>query len=111
MADSLGISTTSYGDIERGKTDLTLSRLHQIAEVFEISITTLLGETTSLQQELQQLELEKLRIENEQKFSLQAMDVRLHEILNKYVPEFSVETKIVLPKLNKIELPKLNKVS
>jgi hypothetical protein len=52
-----------------------------------------------------------LRIENEQKFSLQAMDVRLHEILNKYVPEFSVETKIVLPKLNKIELPKLNKVS
>jgi hypothetical protein len=54
---------------------------------------------------------EKLRIENEQKFSLQAMDVRLHEILNKYVPEFSVETKIVLPKLKKIELPKLNKVS
>ena len=65
MADSLGISTTSYGDIERGKTDLTLSRLHQIAEVFEISITTLLGETTSRQQELQQLELEKLRIEND----------------------------------------------
>lgn len=65
MADSLGISTTSYGDIERGKTDLTLSRLHQIAEVFEIGITTLLGETTSLQQELQQLELEKLRIEND----------------------------------------------
>jgi hypothetical protein len=54
---------------------------------------------------------EKLRIENEQKFSLQAMDVRLHEILNKYVPEFSVETKIVLPKLKKLELPKLNKIS
>jgi hypothetical protein len=54
---------------------------------------------------------EKLRIENEQKFSLQAMDVRLHEILNKYVPEFSVETQIVLPKLKKLELPKLNKVS
>jgi hypothetical protein len=53
---------------------------------------------------------EKLRIENEQKFSLQAMDVRLHEILNKYVPEFSVEQKIVLPKLKKIELPKLNKL-
>jgi hypothetical protein len=54
---------------------------------------------------------EKLRVENEQKFSLQAMDVRLHEILNKYVPEFSVERGIVLPKLKKIELPKLNKVS
>jgi hypothetical protein len=39
------------------------------------------------------------------------MDVKLHEILNKYVPEFSVEKRIVLPKLKKIELPKLNKVS
>lgn len=54
---------------------------------------------------------EKLRIENEQKFSIQSMDARLHEILNKYVPEFSVEKKIVLPKLKKLELPKLNKVS
>ena len=34
----------------------------------------------------------------------------LFEILNKYVPEFSVEQKIVLPKLKKIELPKLNKL-
>jgi hypothetical protein len=53
---------------------------------------------------------EKLRIENEQKFSVQAMDARLYEILNKYVPEFSVEQKIVLPKLKKLELPKLNKL-
>jgi len=54
---------------------------------------------------------EKLRIENEQKFSLQSMDVRLHEILNKYAPEFAVEKKLVLPKLKKLEFPKLNKVS
>ena len=53
---------------------------------------------------------EKLRVENEQKFSIQAMDVRLHEILNKYVPEFSVERTLVLPKLKKIEAPKLNKI-
>ncbi|RYY39087.1 XRE family transcriptional regulator, partial [archaeon] len=33
MADLLGLSTTAYGDIERGKTDLTLSRLSQIATV------------------------------------------------------------------------------
>lgn len=65
MADALGISTTSYGDIERGKTDLTLSRLHQIADVFKINITALLEESAPLQQELQQLELEKLRIEND----------------------------------------------
>lgn len=65
MADLLGISTTSYGDIERGKTDLTLSRLHRIAEVFEINSTALLEETTSVHQELQRLELEKLRMEND----------------------------------------------
>jgi len=51
---------------------------------------------------------EKLRVENEQKFNIQAMDVRLHDILNKYVPEFSVEKKIVLPKLKRLDLPKLD---
>ncbi len=65
MADSLGISTTAYGDIERGKTDLTLSRFYQIAEVLNISVAVLMGQTTPLQQELQQLEVEKLQIENE----------------------------------------------
>ena len=65
LADTLSISTTAYGDIERGKTDLTLSRLHQIAEVFKINVAVLLGEATPLQRELQQLELEKLRIEND----------------------------------------------
>ena len=54
---------------------------------------------------------EKLRVENEQKFSIKSMDTRLYEILNKYVPEFAVEKSIILPKLKKIELPKLNKVS
>ncbi|MFN8345550.1 MAG: helix-turn-helix transcriptional regulator [Spirosomataceae bacterium] len=65
LADTLGLSTTAYGDIERGKTDLTLTRLHQIAEALKVSAAFLLGENASLQQELQQLELEKLQIENE----------------------------------------------
>jgi hypothetical protein len=37
------------------------------------------------------------------------MDKKLWGILDKYVPEFAVEKKIVLPKLKKIELPKINK--
>jgi len=53
---------------------------------------------------------EQLRLENVEKFSLQAMDTKLWGILDKYVPEFAVEKKIVLPKLKKIELPKLNNV-
>ncbi len=65
MADSLGISTTSYGDIERGKTDITLSRLMQIAKIYGINLLTLLGEAPSLALEIQHLELEKLKIENE----------------------------------------------
>ena len=52
---------------------------------------------------------DKLRIENEQKFSLQAMDSVFHSFLDK-IPEFAVEQKIILPKLKKIELPVLKKV-
>jgi hypothetical protein len=50
---------------------------------------------------------EALRIENMEKFSLQKMDERLWSILDTYVPEFTVEKKIVLPKLKKLELPKV----
>ncbi len=65
MADSLGLSTTSYGDIERGKTDLSLSRFYQIADVLNVNIAVLMGEADPIRQELQQLEAEKLRIEND----------------------------------------------
>jgi hypothetical protein len=50
---------------------------------------------------------EKLRLENMEKFSLQAMDRVFHGLLDRYVPEFAVEKKIILPKLKKIELPKI----
>jgi transcriptional regulator with XRE-family HTH domain len=84
MADLLNLSTTAYGDIERGKTDLTLSRLSQIASVLEVSPLTLLSdeavtaqviepktdalvsyelETLRLTVEKQEVELDKLRLE------------------------------------------------
>lgn len=86
MADLLSLSTTAYGDIERGKTDLTLSRLTQIATVLDVSPVALLTdevllaqvidspshelvnhelETLRLTLEKQQVELEKLRLEAE----------------------------------------------
>jgi hypothetical protein len=52
---------------------------------------------------------EKIRLENTTKFSMEAMDNRLGEILNKHVPVFALEKKLVLPKLKKIQLPTLNK--
>ncbi len=84
MADLLNLSTTAYGDIERGKTDLTLSRLTQIADALSLSPIALLTdealpeqvvepksddglkhelETLRLILEKQELELDKLRLE------------------------------------------------
>lgn len=84
MADLLNLSTTAYGDIERGKTDLTLSRLNQIAKVLELSPIALLSdepiavqaveskpddsalhevERLQLVVEKQQVELDKLQLE------------------------------------------------
>lgn len=84
MADMLGLSTTAYGDIERGKTDLTLARLNQIADTLHVSPIALLTddavsapaepvkpddvtkhelETLRLTVEKQQVELDKLRLE------------------------------------------------
>ena len=37
------------------------------------------------------------------------MDKVLHMYLDKYIPEFTIEKKIILPNLKKIELPKLTK--
>ncbi|QJW88584.1 helix-turn-helix domain-containing protein [Spirosoma taeanense] len=42
MADMLNLSTTAYGDIERGKTDLTIARLTQIADALNVSPLALL---------------------------------------------------------------------
>lgn len=40
--------------------------------------------------------------ENSKKFSYQTIQKKTWDVLNKYVPEFSVETKLVLPTLKKI---------
>jgi transcriptional regulator with XRE-family HTH domain len=61
MADILGISTIAYGNIERNKTDLTISRASEISKTLNISILDL------LEIELQPLDFstEKLHLENE----------------------------------------------
>jgi len=49
---------------------------------------------------------EKLRVENIQEYSEQAMDKVFHGLLEKYVPKFSVAQPIVLPKLKKLSFSK-----
>lgn len=41
VADKLKMSVNGYGDIERGETDISLSRLEQIAKLFEMSLSQL----------------------------------------------------------------------
>jgi transcriptional regulator with XRE-family HTH domain len=45
VADKLGMSVAGYGSIERGDTDIQLTRLAQLAEIFEITLCDLLGVT------------------------------------------------------------------
>lgn len=41
MANKLSISANAYGSIERGETDVNLSRLKAISEVFEVELADL----------------------------------------------------------------------
>jgi len=41
VAEKLNMSVNGYGDIERGETDVNLSRLQQLANLFEMSLPQL----------------------------------------------------------------------
>lgn len=43
MADYLNLSVSAYGNIERNQTDLTISRIQQIAEILEVEISQILN--------------------------------------------------------------------
>lgn len=43
LADKLGLSVNGYAKIERGETDMNLSRLEQIAEALGVELTQLLN--------------------------------------------------------------------
>ena len=43
IAQQLNISSVAYGKIERGETDISLSRLQQIADIFELTMPQLLS--------------------------------------------------------------------
>jgi transcriptional regulator with XRE-family HTH domain len=38
VAEKLDMSVNGYGDIERGETDVNLSRLEQLADLFEMTL-------------------------------------------------------------------------
>ncbi|NIJ51537.1 helix-turn-helix domain-containing protein [Dyadobacter arcticus] len=72
MADMLGLSTTAYGDLERGRTELSISRLENISKYLDIPLPELMGfdslsmsETEWLRQENTRLVAENRRLLNE----------------------------------------------
>jgi transcriptional regulator with XRE-family HTH domain len=72
MADMLGVSTTAYGDIERNKTELTISRATEISKILSVSIVDLLdiersnfNSSPTLFNGEELKSLEKLQLENE----------------------------------------------
>ncbi|SEJ32405.1 Helix-turn-helix [Dyadobacter sp. SG02] len=71
MADMLGLSTTAYGDIERGRTELSVSRLENVAKLLDVPLPELLGidismsETEWLRQENTRIMAENRRLQNE----------------------------------------------
>jgi transcriptional regulator with XRE-family HTH domain len=72
MADMLGLSTTAYGDMERGRTELSVSRLENVAKLLDVLLHELLGfdamtmsETEWLRQENTRILAENRRMQNE----------------------------------------------
>jgi transcriptional regulator with XRE-family HTH domain len=72
MADMLNLSTTAYGDLERGRTELTFSRAENIAKLLDMPLPELLGlesaamsETEWLRQENTRLLAANARLQNE----------------------------------------------
>jgi XRE family transcriptional regulator, regulator of sulfur utilization len=43
MADSLHISTSAYGDIERNKSEVTVKRLLKISQILEVNIDEMIN--------------------------------------------------------------------
>jgi transcriptional regulator with XRE-family HTH domain len=62
MADMLGLSTTAYGDLERGRTELSVSRLENIARLLDVPLPELLGLESATMSETEWLRQENTRL-------------------------------------------------
>ena len=93
MADYLGISTSAYGDIERNKTELTISRAKKLTNILKISILELLGEEIQTPQVLESSfinDVDKLRSEANywrEKFEQKVMVEAFQMFQNQYQRE------------------------
>jgi transcriptional regulator with XRE-family HTH domain len=82
MADMLGLSTTAYGDMERGRTDISLGRLENISKILDISLPDLLGFGAITLSETEWLRQENTR--------LMAANSRLQQELDQWKAKFKL---------------------
>ena len=61
VAEKLGMSTTGYAKIERGQTNVSVEKLKQIAQVFNLNVAQLLDDDERFVNEKLSLENEKLK--------------------------------------------------
>ena len=75
MAIRLDMFQANYGKLERGMTELTLSRLYKIAEILGIEIEVILGISKPVQASIPEVDIEKLKKENkEQNEKIEALE-------------------------------------
>lgn len=83
VAKQLNISTPAFSKIETGITDVNYSRLAQIAELFEVSMATLLSHDGDHRQSARAEEIEvlkeKLNKREEEILKLQGLLIELYE--------------------------------
>ena len=95
MADRIGINQSSYFQLEKGETKVTIERLEQIAEIFGLSVCNLLEEKSS-----------KNVSENEQNIEFQAkIEALENQIQEKDLAEKSLKEKYyeTIEKNNKLQ--------
>jgi len=84
VADMLGISTTAYGDIERGKTELSIKRAQDLSKVLDIPVLwgenelTVSPQVDTVLEEIKHLKAENLRLEIELKFWKEKFEQQLY---------------------------------
>ncbi len=62
MADMMGLSTSAYGDIERGRTELSYARLENISKLLDVPLPELLGFEAQTMTEVEWLRQENARL-------------------------------------------------
>ncbi|PAC32201.1 helix-turn-helix transcriptional regulator [Flectobacillus sp. BAB-3569] len=84
VADMLGISTTAYGDIERGKTELSIKRAQDLSKVLDLPVLwgenelSVSPQVDTVLEEIKHLKAENLRLEVELKFWKEKFEQQLY---------------------------------